>query len=141
MRTPRGPRPALMQRTDHQRALREERAAGRRRPPDEGHRAAMLLQRADGARTRHLAEVFGVSAPPIRLWRARWVQAPPPLVAAEAEADAATLDTLLPQVWRDPPRRGRPAPCTPEPLCHLVAVACEAPAASGRAVTPWTPRA
>ena len=141
MRNPRGPRPALIQLTDRQRALLAESAAGRRRPHDEVQRAAMILQSADGARTRHLAEVLGVSDPPIRLWRARWVQATPPLVAAEEEADEETLDTLLQQVLRDTPRRGRRAPFTPEQLCHIVAVACEAPADSGRPVTHWTPRA
>jgi Homeodomain-like domain len=141
MRKPRGPRPALIQLTDRQRALLEERAAGRRRPHDEVQRAAMLLQSADGARTRHVAEVLGVSDPTIRLWRARWVQATPPLVAAEEEADEETLDTLLQQVWRETPRRGRPATFTPEPLCPIVAVAWEAPADAGRPVTPWTPRA
>jgi putative transposase len=140
MRKPRGPRPALIQLTDRQRALLEEIAAGRRRPHDEVQRAAMILQSADGARTRQLAEVFGVSDPPIRLWRAPWVQATPQLVAAEAEADEETLGTLLQQVLRDTPRRGRPATFTPEPLCHIVAVACEAPADSGRPVTHWTPR-
>ena len=140
MRKPRGPRPALIQLTDRQRALLEEIAAGRRRPHDEVQRAAMILQSADGARTRHLAEVFGVSDPTIRLWRARWVQSTPQLVAAEEEADEETLDTLLQQVLRDTPRRGRPATFTPEQLCHIVAVACEAPADSGRPVTHWTPR-
>ena len=137
MRKPRGPRPALIQLTDRQRALLEEIAAGRRRPHDEVQRAAMILQSADGARTRHLAEVFGVSDPTSRLWRARWVQATPQLVAA----DEATLDTLLQQVVRATPRRGRPATFTPEQLCHIVAVACEAPADSGRPVTHWTSRA
>ena len=91
MRKPRGPRPALIQLTDRQRAMLEEMAAGRRRPHDEVQRAAMILQSADGARTRHLAEVVGVSDPTIRLWRARWVQATPQLVAAEVEADEETL--------------------------------------------------
>jgi putative transposase len=140
MRKPRGPRPALIQLTDRQRALLEEIAAGRRRPHDEVQRAAMIVQSADGARTRHLAEVFGVSDPTIRLWRARWVQATPQLVAAEEEADEETLETLLQQVLRDTPRRGRPATFTPEQLCHIVAVACDAPADSGRPVTHWTPR-
>jgi hypothetical protein len=97
MRKPRGPRPALIQLTDRQRAMLEEIAAGRR-PHDEVQRAAIILQSADGARTRHVAEVFGVSDPTIRLWRARWVQATPQLVAAEAEADEETLGTLLQQV-------------------------------------------
>ena len=139
MRKPRGPRPALIQLTDRQRALLEEMVAGRRRPHDEVQRAAIILQSADGARTRYVAEAFGVRDPTLRLWRARWVQATSQLVAAEVEADAETLGGLLQQVWHDTPRRGRPATCTPEPLCHIVAVACEAPADSGRPVTHWTP--
>jgi len=140
MRKPRGPRPALLQLTDRQRAMLEEMAAGRRRPHDEVQRAAIILQSADGARTRHLAEVFGVSDPTIRLWRARWVHATPQLAAAEVEADEETLCGLLQQVLHDTPRRGRPATFTPEQLCQIVAVACETPADSGRPVTHWTPR-
>jgi putative transposase len=140
MRKPRGPRPTLIQLTDRQRALLEEMAAGRRRPHDEVQRAAIILQSADGARTRHLAEAFGISDPTIRLWRARWVQATPQLAAAEVEADAETLGRLIEQVLHDAPRRGRPATFTPEQLCHIVAVACEAPADAGRPVTHWTPR-
>jgi Homeodomain-like domain len=141
MRKPRGPRPTLMQLTDRQRALLEEIAAGRRRSHDEVQRAAMSLPSADGARTRHVAEVCGVSDPTIRLWRARWVQATPQLVAAEEEADAEPLGPLLQQVLGSTPRRGRPATFTPEQLCHIMAVACEARADSGRPGTHWTPRA
>jgi Homeodomain-like domain-containing protein len=140
MRKPRGPRPALIQLTARQRAMLEEMAAGRRRPHDEGQRAASIFQSADGARTRHLAEAFGVSDPTVRLWRARWTDATSPRAAAEAETDAATLGGLIPQGWHDAPRRGRPATCTPEQLGQSVAVAGEAPADSGRPVTHWTPR-
>ena len=115
--------------------------AGQRRPHHEVQQAAIIWPSADGARTRHGAEAFGVSDPTIRLWRARGVQATSPLVAAAVEADAETRGGLLQQVWPDPPRRGRPATCTPEPLGHLVAVACEAPADAGRPVRPWTPGA
>ena len=124
MRQPRGPRPALLQLSARQRAILEEMAAGRRRPHDEVQRAAIILQSADGARTRHLAEVFGVRDPTIRLWRARWVHATPQLAAAAVEADEETLCGLRQQVWHDTPRRGRPATFTPEQLCHIGAVAC-----------------
>ena len=139
-RKPRGPRPALIQRTDRQRARLEQLAAGRRRPHDAVQRAAIIVPSADGARTRHLAEAFGVSDPTSRLWRTRWVHAIPQLAAAEVEADEETLDGLLPQVLQDAPRGGRPATFTPEQLCQSVAVACEAPAHSGRPVPHWTPR-
>jgi putative transposase len=140
MRTPRGPRPPLIQLTERQRALVEEMAAGRRRPHDEVQRAAIIRQRADGARTRPLAQAFGGSAPTIRLWRARWVQATPQLAAADVEAAEDTLGSLIPPVWHEAPRRGRPAPCTPAHRGPIVAVACEAPAEAGRPVPHGTPR-
>ena len=130
----------MRQRSDRQRAILEEMVAGRRRPHDEVQRAASSLQSADGARPRHLAETFGVSEPTIRLWRARWTDAPSQRAAAEAEADAETLGGVLQQGLHDAPRRGRPATFTPEPRCPSVVVACEAPADSGRPVTHWTPR-
>ena len=140
MRTPRGPRPATLPLTDRQRGILEEMVRSRRRPHDEVQRASMILQSADGARTRHLAEALQVSDPTVRLWRTRWVHATPPLAAAEAEADEEMLRRRIHQVLRDAPRRGRPATVTPEQLCQLVAVACEAPQACGRPVTHWTPR-
>ena len=140
MRPPRGPRPASLPLTDRQRAILTEMVHSRRRPHDEVQRASIIIQSADGARTRHLAEALGVSDPTVRLWRKRWAHATPQLAAAEAEADAETLRDLIHQVLRDGPRRGRPATFTPEQLCQLVAVACEAPEACGRAASHWTSR-
>ena len=140
MKPPRGPRPVAIQLADRERTILDEMVRSRRRPHDEVQRAAIILQSAHGARTRHLAEAMGVSDPTIRLWRARWVHASVPLAAAAAEADEETLRGLIQQVFQDTPRSGRPATFTPEQLCQIVAVACEAPAASGRPVTHWTPR-
>ena len=70
----------------------------RRRPHDEGQRATIILQTADGARTRHVAVALRVSDPTVRLWRLRWAPAAPQLAAAEAEADEETLRGLLQQV-------------------------------------------
>jgi putative transposase len=140
MRLPRGPRPLAIPLTDRQRAILEDMVHSRRRPHDEVQRATIILQSADGARTRHLAEALRVSDPTVRLWRLRWAHATPQLAAAEAEADEETLRGLLQQVLRDAPRRGRPATFTPEQLCQIVAVACEVPEASDRPVSHWTPR-
>ena len=140
MRPPRGPRPFAISLTDRQRAILEDMVHSRRRPHDEVQRATIILQSADGARTRHLAEALRVSDPTVRLWRLRWAQAAPELAAAEAEADEETWRGLLQQVLRDAPRRGRPATFTPEQLCQIVAVACEVPEASDRPVSHWTPR-
>jgi transposase len=140
MRTPRGPRPAPLPLTERQRTILEEMIHSRRRPYDEVQRATLIVQSADGARTRHLAEALGISDPTVRLWRTRWAHATPQLVAAEAEAEEETLCGLIHQVLHDAPRRGRPATFTPEQLCQLIAVACEAPEDCGRPVTHWTPR-
>ena len=140
MRLPRGPHPLAMPLSDRQRAILEDMVHSRRRPHDEVQRAAIILQSADGARTRHLAEALQVSDPTVRLWRLRWAQAAPQLAAAEAAADEATWRDLLQQVLRDAPRRGRPARFTPEQLCQIVAVACEGPEASDRPVSHWPPR-
>jgi putative transposase len=140
MRLSRGPRPQAIPLTDRQRAILEDMVHSRRRPHDEVQRATIILQSADGVRTRHLAEALRVSDPTVRLWRMRWAHAAPQLAAAEAEADEETLRGLLQQVLRDAPRRGRPATFTSEQLCQIVAVACEGPAVSGRPVTHWTPR-
>jgi transposase-like protein len=61
--------------TDRQRAMLEDTVHSRRRPHDEVQRATIILQSADGARTRHLAEALRVSDPTVRLWRRRWAQA------------------------------------------------------------------
>ncbi|MGH8058356.1 MAG: helix-turn-helix domain-containing protein [Candidatus Entotheonellia bacterium] len=100
MRNPRGPRPALMQLTDRQRAMREQMAAGRRRPHDEVQRAAIMVQSADGARTRQLAEACGGSDPTIRRWRTRWVHAIPQLPRPSHSCPSIT--------WRARPRNRPP---------------------------------
>lgn len=140
MRLPRGPRPLAIPLTDRQRAILEDMVHSRRRPHDDVQRATIIFQRADGARTRPLAEALQVSDPTVRLWRRRWAHAAPQLAAAEAEADEETWRRLLQPVLRDEPRRGRPATCTSEPCCPSVAVAGEVPQASNRPVSHWTPR-
>ena len=97
-RLPRGPRPLAIPLTDRQRAILEDMVHSRRRPPDEVQRATIILQSADGARTRHVAEALRVSDPTVRLWRMRWTHAAPQRAAAEAAADEETLRDLLSQV-------------------------------------------
>ena len=65
MRPPRGPRPLAIPLTDRQRAILEDIVHSRRRPHDEVQRATIILQSADGARTRHLAEALRVSRTPV----------------------------------------------------------------------------
>jgi hypothetical protein len=90
MRLPRGPRPQAIPLTDRPRAIRADLVCSRWRPHDAVQRATIIRQRADGVRTRHVAEALRVSDPTVRLWRLRWAHAAPQLVAAAEEADEAT---------------------------------------------------
>ena len=98
MRKARGPHPVLIQLTDRQRAMLDEVVRSRRRPHDEVQRATIILQSAEGARNRQIAEVLGVSDITVRLWRARWAKAASQLAAAESDADEPTLRGLIQQV-------------------------------------------
>jgi Homeodomain-like domain len=79
MPLPRGPRSAPLPLTGRQRTILEEMIHSCRRPHDEVQRATLIVQRADGARTRHLAEVLGISDPTVLLWRPHWTHAGPAL--------------------------------------------------------------
>jgi transposase len=137
---PRGPQSVPIPLTDRPRAILEERVRCRNRPQYEIMRATIVLQAAAGVRNQSIADALQVDVQTVRLWRHRWAHAAAQLADVEATGDAKALRALIGTVLADAPRCGRPATFTPEQLCHLVAVACESPAASGRPVSHWTPR-
>jgi len=98
MRLSRGPRPQAIPLIDRQRAILEDMVHSRWRPHDEVQRATLIFQRADGVRTRQVAEALRGSDPTVRRWRRRWAPAAPSLAAAEAEADDETWRGLRQQV-------------------------------------------
>ena len=65
----------------------------------------------------------------MRLWRQRWLG----LSAGWRLADLGVAERLA-----DAPRSGTPARITPEQVCRIVALACEAPGASGRPISQWS---
>ncbi len=93
-------------------------------------RARIVLAAADGMNNAQIARHLQVSIDTARLWRQRWVRLQP-----------ATLDDL-PVLERltDVPRPGNPGRITDEQVCQIVALACEAPAQSGRPISQWTGR-
>jgi putative transposase len=140
MPRPRGPQSVSIPLTERQRAILEEMVRCRNRPQYEIMRATIVLQAAAGARNQSIAAAMQVDAQTVRLWRHRWAHASAQLTDIESAGDEKALRACIGTVLADAPRRGRPATFTPEQLCHLVAVACESPAASGRPVSHWTPR-
>jgi putative transposase len=102
-------------------------------------RATVILEADAEARNQHIADHAEVSAQTVRLWRSRWVRASVQLADIEPEVGEKALRALIRNRLADDSRSGRPGTFTPEQRCQIVAVACEAPALSGRPVTHWTP--
>lgn len=103
-------------------------------------RASLILALAAGAGNHPLSRTQKLDRSTVRQWRARWLELTPQLSRAEAAAcSAADLHALLLTGLSDLPRSGKPATFTAEQLVQIVAVACEAPSASQRPISHWTP--
>jgi len=93
-------------------------------------RARAILAAAAGRNNARIARDLAVSLRFVRLWRARW------LLAA-----ACSLEDLpVPERLADAPRPGRPPIITTTQTCQIVALACAAPALTGRPLSHWTHR-
>jgi putative transposase len=93
-------------------------------------RARIILLAADGLNNSQIARTLGFEADTVRLWRQRWQT-----WQAVALADRSVEERLT-----DAPRSGCPARITPEQVCRIIALACEAPGAAGRPISQWTGR-
>jgi len=102
-------------------------------------RAKIVLAAADGLNNQHVADRLSLKPRTARKWRGRWATAADRLAALETAGDEAALRAAIHEVLRDAPRPGAPATFSPEQICQIVAVGCEAPAESDRPVTHWTP--
>jgi transposase len=99
-----------------------------RTPQQVATRARIVLAAAEGQRLVRIAQQVGLSRESVRLWRDRWV----------ALQDIPLAELSVEQRLADAPRPGAPARITAEQVCQVVALACEAPAASGRPLSQWT---
>ena len=93
-------------------------------------RARIVLAAARGLNNGQIRRALGVSREMVRLWRARWLAAAPVPLA----------DLSLAARLSDTPRAGRPARIPAAAVCQIVALACEAPASSGRPISQWSSR-
>jgi putative transposase len=91
-------------------------------------RARIVLLLADGLNTSEAARAGGVHIDTVRKWRRRWCA-----VWAVPVAEVSVTARLA-----DGPRTGTPARITPEQVCRIMALACEAPEASGRPISQWS---
>lgn len=126
----RGPKPPPIALTAEERAQLEALARRHGTAQQLALRARIVLAAADGANNAQIARRWSVSVDTARLWRARWLAlAPLPL------AELSVAERL-----EDAPRPGGPARISAEQVCRIVALACEAPAGSGRPISQWTGR-
>jgi putative transposase len=93
-------------------------------------RGRIVLAAADGVNQSTIAARLGTTINTVRYWRRRWIGLQ--CIALEE----LSVDERL----ADAPRPGAPARITADQVCRIVALACEAPAASDRPISQWTGR-
>jgi putative transposase len=123
-----GPRPPSVELTDDERRELEELVRRHKTGQQLAERARIVLRAADGLNNSEIARELALEPDTVRLWRQRWLG-----VSGVALADLPVATRLS-----DAPRSGTPARITPEQVARIVALACEAPGASGRPISHWS---
>jgi transposase len=126
----RGSKPLAIELTDDERRALNDVARRHSTPQQLALRARIILAADEGCGNAQIARQLGISVDMVRLWRWRWRE-----LGATSVEDLSIVDRL-----RDRPRSGAPRRITDEQVCQIVALACEAPAQSGRPISQWTGR-
>ncbi len=126
----RGPKPPLIELTDAERQALEQLVRRHTTPQQVALRARLVLAAATGANNSQIARQEGVTVDTVRLWRTRWLG-----LQGVPLADLSVEERLL-----DAPRPGKPVRISDEQVCHIIALACEAPERAGRPISQWTGR-
>jgi transposase len=108
----------------------EDLVRAHRTPQQVALRARIVLAAAAGQNNTQIARQVGIDADTVRLWRMRWL----------ALQGVSLADLSLTERLTDAPKPGAPARITPEQVCQVVALACEAPANAGRPISQWSAR-
>jgi putative transposase len=99
-------------------------------------RARIILAAAQGSSNIQIARELDINVDTVRLWRDRW--------ASWQEIDQEKIDPegvrSLAQRLQDAPRPGAVPKFTVEQRTQMAALACEAPAKTGRPISQWTGR-
>jgi putative transposase len=98
-------------------------------------RARIIEAAAQGASNAQIARELGINVDTVRLWRDRW--------ASQQEADHEQMDPRagsLVQRLQDASRPGAVPKFTVEHRAQMAALACQAPAKTGRPISQWTGR-
>ncbi len=123
-----GPKPPAVELTADERRELEGLVRRHKTGQQLADRARIVLRAADGLNNSAIARELALEPDTVRLWRQRWLG-----FAGVAVADAPVAARLA-----DAPRSGTPARITSEQVARIVALACEAPSASGRPISHWS---
>jgi putative transposase len=126
----RGPKPPLVALNSRERQGLETLVRRRTTAQQIALRARILLAAAAGHNNSQIARQLGLEIDTVRFWRNRWLG----LRAASLD-DLSVADRLA-----DGPRPGRPPTISPEQVCQIVSLGCEAPSQSGRPISQWSGR-
>ena len=125
-----GPKPPIIELTDNERGELDALMRRHSTPQQLALRARIVLAASDGLNNGQIVRELGVSRDMAQLWRGRW------LGLQAVSADDLSVEERL----TDVPRSGAPARISAEAVCQIVALACEAPAQSGRPISQWSSR-
>ncbi len=126
----RGPQPAPLDLSNAERQALEQLVRRHGTPQQLALRARIVLAAADGHNHAQIARQLDVSVEMARRWRRRWLTFQP----------VALGDLPVRERLSDGPRPGTPPRLTAEQVCQITALACAAPATSGRPISHWTSR-
>jgi putative transposase len=126
----RGPKPPAVNLTTEERQALAALARSHRTAQQLALRARIILAAADGSNNSHIARQLGVDVDTVRLWRTRWLG-----LAVVPLSELSVAERL-----EDAPRPGGPCRVTAAQVCQITALACEAPAGSGRPISQWSGR-
>jgi len=84
-----------------------------------------------------IAKTEGVNRNPVKLWRKRWDRQAQEIGQYE-QNPSWRRKALIQAVFEVAPRPGKPNRFTPEPVAHLVKIACDPPEDHGVPFTHWT---
>lgn len=123
-----GPPAPVIELTAEERRDLEALVRRRTAPQQVVPRAQVVLLAAEGLNSSRIARQVDLDVGTVRLWRQRW----------RGFTGVALADLGVEARLADAPRPGTPARITPEQVCRIVALACEAPSASGRPISRWS---
>jgi transposase len=123
-----GPKPPPIEVSAEERAELERLVRRHTTGQQLAERARIVLLMADGRNNSEVARAVAVDVDTVRKWRTRWCRS----------RGAPVAELRVAARLADAPRPGTPARITPEPVCRIVALACEAPGAAGRPISQWS---